>query len=870
MAWQRRLYDEFLGEGQLPALVDVPTGLGKTAFMALWLIARGQGIPLPRRLVYVVDRRAVVDQATTFAERLRERLGEPSLARLRAGLGLEAEAALPISTLRGQHADNREWLEDPSASAIVVGTVDMVGSRLLFEGYGVSRKMRPYQAGLLGSDTVVVLDEAHLVPPFEELLADIELRSRAEFGPSDEARRAFIPRFRLVSLSATGYARGESSFRLGDADVAPAPDPTGQRLNAKKGLQIVPPSDDAIEARLAMETWRLAREGERGGRYLVFCNSRDVAVKVHKELRSLLRGKKAAVELFTGARRVFEREALAKKLEELGFMPTSNFKGPELAFLVATSAAEVGVDLDADHMVCDLCPWERLVQRLGRVNRRGELAGGSDVIVIDQKKNERPTSEATRMLLLEHLPTVSVLDADEARDVSPNALRKLREAAKAQPTIADLIATASTPQPLRPALTLALLQAWSMTSLEQHAGRPEVAPWLRGWLENDPPQTRVVWRALLPIRVQELVVLPEVKRFFEAAPPHLTEVLETDTGSVVKWLLARLRKVDKGLKSAPLVVLSPAGEVQDVLTGSRVLAQKDPKKFLERTLSSATLVVDARFGGLEAGMLSDKMTASPLTLDSEPDESLGDSFHGDLNAPAIAYRVLRVPADDGLRDQAWRETYRFPLEVSGETVTTYLVVEKWKTAASNEDSRAIGPREQRLDAHQDWAGQEAVRLAQRLNLPVQIAAALRVAARLHDEGKQAEQWQRAFRAPRLGGPYAKTKGPIDQALLDGYRHEFGSLPLAMGNAEFLALDGSQQDLVLHLIASHHGHARPTIPTRGCKDAPPSMLQERAAEVALRYVRLQRAWGPWGLAYLEALLRAADQRASRRNEEGEGA
>ena len=56
-------------DGKLPPAVDIPTGLGKTAVMAIWLLARAAGARLPRRLVYVVDRRAVVDQATDFAER---------------------------------------------------------------------------------------------------------------------------------------------------------------------------------------------------------------------------------------------------------------------------------------------------------------------------------------------------------------------------------------------------------------------------------------------------------------------------------------------------------------------------------------------------------------------------------------------------------------------------------------------------------------------------------------------------------------------------------------------------------------------------------------------------------------------------------
>ena len=130
LPWQARLFAEYFSQGKLPSAVDIPTGLGKTAVIALWVVARQMDIPLPRRLVYVVDRRAVVDQATEFVNSLVDKL--------------TADGKISVSTLRGQHADNRSWLEDPSRLAIIVGTVDMIGSRLLFEGYGVSRKMRPY------------------------------------------------------------------------------------------------------------------------------------------------------------------------------------------------------------------------------------------------------------------------------------------------------------------------------------------------------------------------------------------------------------------------------------------------------------------------------------------------------------------------------------------------------------------------------------------------------------------------------------------------------------------------------------------------------------------------------------------------------
>jgi CRISPR-associated endonuclease/helicase Cas3 len=109
-----------------------------------------------------------------------------TLDELKKQLGLNDRRKLSISTLRGAHVDNREWLDDPAAPAIIVGTVDMIGSRLLFEGYGVSRKMRPYQAGLLGVDALIVLDEAHLVPPFAHLLRAIEQENSLQ--PNDGAR----------------------------------------------------------------------------------------------------------------------------------------------------------------------------------------------------------------------------------------------------------------------------------------------------------------------------------------------------------------------------------------------------------------------------------------------------------------------------------------------------------------------------------------------------------------------------------------------------------------------------------------------------------------------------------------------------------
>jgi CRISPR-associated endonuclease/helicase Cas3 len=96
----------------------------------------------------------------------------------------------------------------------------------------------------------------------------------------------------------------------------------------------------------------------------------------------------------------------------------------------------------------------------------------------------------------------------------------------------------------------------------------------------------------------------------------------------------------------------------------------------------------------------------------------------------------------------------------------------------------------------------------------------------------------------------------------------GSLPRVERDARFKELSPELRELCLHLIAAHHGFARPLLRTDGAEE-PPSVLVRRAQDIALRFARLERIWGPWGLAWWEALLRAADQRASRRNDEGGG-
>lgn len=920
LRWQTRLYEDHFRSGGLPTSVSIPTGLGKTATMAIWLIALAEQqmkncgkLALPRRLVYVVDRRAVVDQATRFAETLRENLAKAD--GLATALGLVDGENLPISTLRGQFVDNREWLEDPSRPAIIIGTVDMIGSRLLFEGYGVSRKMRPYHAGLLGADALVLLDEAHLVPPFEALLAEIAENADC-YGAKQADLTALVPRFHLLPLSATGRRQTATPFVLEEGDFRNPDDTiTIERLSAKKQLTLHDLGDKKLEEAMAEQAWALAQDTQSGEsvlkpvRIIVYCNSRDVAEKVKTELDK--KAKKTAAEgrteLFVGARRVYERQNVQERLEELGFL-AGEIEQDRPAFLVATSAGEVGVDLDADHMVCDLVAWERMVQRFGRVNRRGGKDRLARIVVVlgsapktkaqqeALNKSESERSDKDKKAVEAYSKSAIVFqekqkalrapfgealkqkDGEDFLDVSPKALWLLSEQLRADRTLSKLIADASSPPPLRPALNRPLVDAWSMTSLPEHTGRPRVDPWLRGWVD-DPPQTTVVWRKYLPVRERPAVTKKEIEDYFEAAPVHASEELETESYRVMKWLKARTEKLnkipdnEKELRAGDVfaVLLGVDGKFVRALCLRDLLGDsKEDKKRLEEiagNLPGKTLVMDARFGGMQDGLLKDEANDVPTIADDNSQWLAPIDMK-----PVIRFRILGHPDEDnGNEDDGWSENLRFDLERNADgEATRWLSIQKWRDTSNTEDDRSEG-HPQALSDHQCRAVKRVRTIGGRLGLPDCYINMLCIAARLHDEGKKAKRWQRAFRAERdakkysIQGPLAKTRGPINQAVLDGYRHEFGSLLHAKEDTEFKKLPEELQDLALHLIAAHHGFARPLIATRGCEDAPPSVLEERAREVALRFARLQKRWGPWGLAWWEALLRAADVQASRDNE-----
>src|SRR5262249_62378044 len=92
----------------------------------------------------------------------------------------------------------------------------MIGSRLLFSGYGIGFKGKPLHAGFLGQDVLLVHDEAHLEPAFQELIEKIQLEQR------ERERASELPWRKLQVIPLTATSRNEDSTRNDNFELTTA------------------------------------------------------------------------------------------------------------------------------------------------------------------------------------------------------------------------------------------------------------------------------------------------------------------------------------------------------------------------------------------------------------------------------------------------------------------------------------------------------------------------------------------------------------------------------------------------------------------------------------------------------------------------
>ncbi len=858
--WQWEMYKLFI-VGEFRSSCSLPTGLGKTSIIHIWLLALAHApTKVPRRLVYVVNRRTVVDQSTDEAMKLRDQLlgefGPPIPIVLQVKEDLQqlvadpARGPLAISTLRGQFADNREWSADPARPAIIAGTVDMIGSRLLFSGYGCGFKTRPLHAGFLGQDVLLVHDEAHLEPAFQELLIAI----KKEQDRCNEFRT-----FRVMELSATSRG-GDNTFELTPQEKNPPPtifDPPTEpihvvwrRLKAKKAVNL---HENQDEKKLADELASLAMKDRGPGQtVLIFVRKVEDVEKVVKKLP------KDSFEILTGTLRGKERDELVERPIFRRFLPKAE-PSKDTVYLVCTSAGEVGVNISADHLVCDLTPFDSMAQRFGRVNRFGDR-DDTRIDIVYPKEKDLDEKDDYDSQVKKTLGLVRELNGDG----SPAGLGKLdmnrcREAFSPQPTILPV--------------SDILFDAWALTTIRgKLPGRPPVEPYLHG-VSNDPPQTTIAWReevaVLTPKVLHHNKLDPEDVLDLYPLKPHEQLRLPTygknKAFEQLEAIAARDAKHEPN-KRLSAWVIEPDGSV--TIYPLQKLIEKDNRKPPRPLVSLAgrTVLLPPHAGGFSGGLLQGN---EPFVKAIEYDVSEewyqdaeqtkqhrrrgwgdDDEFDEKTEGMRLIRRIDLPPSEDD-EDTPGRSWYWFtrPNSADDDGSKSAKAPITWQHHTTDVENGAKALADKLLQAHPD------------------LHTALVHAAKFHDLGKKRIVWQRSIGNPNPTDWHAKSgKDPKTGRVwrpteITDYRHEFGSLIDCDAEKDFQKLPDEVKELVLHLISVHHGNGRPHFPKAFDPERSEMISNEVARAVPRRFAKLQRKYGRWGLAYLESLLRAADYAAS---------
>lgn len=852
MRWQRRLYLELLN-GDLSASCNLPTGLGKTSILVLWLIALAEAPEkVARRLVYIVNRRTVVDQATDEARKMRENLANAPevLERLWKLCSFEPatekESPLAISSLRGQFADNAEWREDPAKPGIIIGTVDMIGSRLLFGGYGCGFKTRPTHAALLGQDSLIVHDEAHLEHPFQKLLERLKEHQKVD------ARRT-----QVMALTATSQTDEEEEqktvFELLPDDAKD--EIVAKRITSKKGIEFyeVESEKDVPEALIH----RALEYRDSGEAILIFARS---VKNVEKIVTALRREKPDNVEQLTGTLRGKERDELATSNPVFArFLPNANppigQEEPQTAYLVCTSAGEVGVNITADHLVCDLTTYESMAQRLGRVNRFGDGDAMVDVVQEEiEEKNDYETARQRTATLLRQLR----LREDGKYDASPEALADL-------PANDRTKAFAPTPEILD--VDDILFDKWGLTSIrEDLPGRPDVTDWLHGVSEFELPQTSIAWRTEVAELDEELLNHSPPQKLLEAWPLKPHELLRDRTDRVFD----HLKKIAKRHSEAQVWLMGAKPDDTEPQNLSDLLDKGKDE------LNHKTVLLPPFVGGLRNGLLTGTEKYDPKNSSQYDVSEQSLNIDGKYERGLIRYRIFEQ--DEQNAKPKFRKVMKIVFQLTPEEreletgsddeehykIWQWFVATRSKEESGDDDSLSFSaPVEQELSAHLQLAETLARQIVAGVNLQDPERTAVVLAAKFHDLGKKRKLWQNGIGNWKYPQKVLAKSGNYRPPINKHYRHEFGSLHDVIHEDEFKDQSSEMQDLILHLIAAHHGRGRPYFPKVEAFDPenPDDLSQKTATEVPLRFARLERKYGRWGLAWLESLVRTADYKAS---------
>ncbi len=572
LPWQTRLAQR-AAAGDWPAYLKLPTASGKTAALDIAVFAlavqacrharHGEAITAARRIFFVVDRRIIVNEAF---RRMRD--GGPDqdgpdqgvAGKLNAALASNGDTdpvlvtaarwlqwltgdpqapALDAVELRGGIYRDDAWVRSPRQPTVVCSTVDQIGSRMLFRGYGVNDRALPVHAALTTHDVRILLDEAHCARPFRQTVAGIRRLLEPRFAKEP------LPRaLELTEMTATPPADADPGgvFQLDQAtDYAEgsllaerhgAPRPVVLAESTAKGKALVGKlsKDLAAHAEALAEVTEDRAPRRRIG---VVVNRVNLARRTFELLNKKHPGR---VDLMIGRMRPIDRDELTKRLQgTFGSGSTETLDAPR--FVVATQCLEVGADLDFDGMVCQAASLDALRQRFGRLDRLGRAADPRGVVVITAEdqgaKAEDPIyGEAIRhtWTWLQEQATDGVVDFGvrsfggrwaQAVDADPQLAQRVNAPVVDAPTLmpahADLLVQTSPRPTLNPDVSLFL----------HGPGRPR-------------REVSVCWRADLYApdrddRLAELLDAPAAAAV-RGTPPSRAECVSVPLATVRDWL----------------------------------------------------------------------------------------------------------------------------------------------------------------------------------------------------------------------------------------------------------------------------------------------------------------------------------------------
>ena len=376
-------YQIRLAEEILPELVNVPTGAGKTAaIIGAWLWHRlnnPEGVG--RRLIYCLPMRTLVEQTRKVAENAVKNLG--------------LQDRFSVHTLYGGDVSD-DWDIFPEREQIIIGTQDLLLSRALNRGYAMNRFRWAFHFGLFNNDCLWVFDEVQLFGDGLATTSQLQAfrENQEKFGTFGKAKSvwmsATLDKNWLKTIDFAPQVDGLKMLSLSDEDKQS--DVLSKRLNAVKDLQKA-----EIKCRLPKDLAEFAvKNHEPNTQTLVVVNTVQRAQEVYEAIEKLYdeaekhAKKSAEAPLFDNQFEIPEIKLLHSR-----FRPAERKKWQEIfddkngnRIIVATQVVEAGVDISSKLLITDVAPFSSLVQRFGRCNRNGEYQNAK-VLWIDLPLKEK-------------------------------------------------------------------------------------------------------------------------------------------------------------------------------------------------------------------------------------------------------------------------------------------------------------------------------------------------------------------------------------------------------------------------------------------------------------------------------------------------